>query len=283
MSRKPTSGARSEVGVGHLCLLLLALGGVVGCTPYQTWKEVSIDCTADDGYQVKIYDPFDTVGGTPFWASGDGTPNKVASADVEEIADGARCGSTAAEVFRASGNDDWGSLAGYSNFSPGDVSMYDGMSFWARAPGNTTKGFTLLLDDPNTANLSGSNCKYYGVAGGTAYAGGTGTDPGTGQTLSSGTVTRAVYPDECGNSYYVTMLVTADWSFYTIPFTAFHQNALPNRVPNAVLTEVGNVPGNGLLTDNLKNLIVRFPKEANTELWMDDLGFYSKNIDAGQN
>ncbi len=274
--------SRARLGTAPLCLLLFSLGGAAGCTTYQTFKVVPVDCTADDGYAIKSFNAFETVGDTPFWTAGDKTPDAGTTDTVQTIPDGPRCGSKAAVVLRTSGNNDWGSIFGLNVFNPGDVSMYEGLSFWARAPGNTTKGFTLSLDDPNTANISGSNCKFYGSAGGTGAPGGTAIDPNTGQTLSSGTVTRAIYPDECGNSYTTVVLATSEWEFYTVPFSAFHQTATPNRVPNAVLTEAGNVPGTGLLTNKLLTFILRWPKQATAELWLDDLGFYRRQMDAGQ-
>ena len=278
MSCKRRLRARLVVAVGPVCIMLIGLGGMGGCSSYPTLKEVPVDyCTADDGYEFLSVSVFDTVGETAWWTSGDSTPNKVATASIENIGDGPRCDSQAAAVLRSAGNNDWGSLFGYNNFGPGKpAAAYEGMSFWARAPGNTTKGFTLLLDDPNTANVTGANCKFYGTGGGTGAAGGTSIDPNTGQTLSSGTISRAIYPDECGNGYTAVMLVTSEWRFYTVPFAAFHQDARPNRVPNALLTEVGPVPGTGLLTDQLKTFILRMPKEANTELWIDNLAFYNK-------
>ena len=65
-----------------------------------------------------------------------------------------------------------------------------------------------------------------------------------------------------------------DWAFYTVPFNRFQQDPKPNRVPNALLTNTGNVPGTGLLTDQLLQLILRMPKEAKAELWIDNLAYY---------
>ncbi|MBN2576643.1 MAG: hypothetical protein JXP73_18910 [Deltaproteobacteria bacterium] len=296
MSRKRPSAARLAVGVAPACLLFLALVGAAGCESYATWVDVPIDCEAEAGYEIHVIFAFEQTGGGSFWTAGDGALNEdgtlteKTTATVETIPDGARCGSQYAAHLHSAYNNDWGSLVGFNDFgslaspSPtwsGGASAYEGMSFWARAPGNTTKGFTLLLNDPNTlfeedaSEKKVSNCDTYNIAGAGDPVPVT-MDPGTGQTLSGGTVTRAIYPDECGNSYTVPMLATSEWRFYTVPFTAFHQDAKPNRVPNAVLTKVGPLPGTGLLIDQLKTMILRFPKEATAELWLDNLGFYRK-------
>ena len=269
-----------------LAVLLLGLGGAAGCDKYTSLKDVPVDCTADVGYEFLTLSSYETVGDNVFWSSGDATPGKVVGDDaagdvfVEDIPDslgGPRCGSKAAAVLRASGNNDWGCLFGSNNVgAPRDASAYEGLSLWARDPGNTTKGFVIALDDENTALISNiGNCKNY-VPSTNA---GQGTIPVTidGQTVAvSSATTRAAYPDECGNSYSAVMLATSEWAFYTIPFGSFQQDPKPNRVPNAVLTQVGKAPGTALLTNQIMNLMIRMPKEANEQLWIDNLAFYRK-------
>jgi len=265
-------------------LLLLGLASAGGCEAYTTLKDVPIDCTADDGYEfLTLGNNFDTVGDNAFWGSGDSTPGKVVGDDasgdvaVRTIPDGPRCDSKAAVVLKAAGNNDWGCLFGSNNVgAPRDASAYEGLSFWARAPGNTTKGFIVLMDDPNTAVITGLT--HYCTDMGSTTAGPqiitASVDGQNVQTSSS--VTRPTFPEECGNQYNAVMLVTSDWAFYTIPFARFQQIALPNRVPNAVLTNVGTAPGTALLTDQIYTIIIRFPKEATAELWLDNLAFYRK-------
>lgn len=251
------------------------------CDPYTTLKDVPIDCEADDGYEFLSLNNFDAVDEKVFWGAGDSTPWKVVGSDpngnalVETISDGPRCDSNAAVVLRTSGNNDWGSLFGLNVLSPRDASAYEGVSFWARAPGNSTKGFMMLLNDPNTATMDAvaSNCidlgNNQGAAPTTVYV--------EGQAVStSGAATRPVLPNECGNGYTATMLVTSEWAFYTVPFGRFQQDPKPNRVPNELLTKVGNVPGTGLLTQELLQLILRMPKEARTELWLDNIAYYRR-------
>jgi hypothetical protein len=275
-------------------LLILGLASAIGCSTYPTLKDVPIDCTTDDGYEFLTISDYDKEGGDPvFWGSGDSTPGKVVGSNangeafVEHMPDtiGPRCDSNAAAVLRAAHNNDWGCLFGSNNLgAPRDASTYEGLSFWARAPGNSTKTFLILLDDPNTTynkDLNIGNCTNYAPqASDTGMISATGPD-GTSVAIS-GSATRAPYPDECGNSYTFNMVVTSDWAFYAIPFGQFQQDAKPNRVPNAVLTHVGTAPGTTLLTDNLMTLIIRMSKEANEELWLDNLAFYRRTAAASK-
>jgi hypothetical protein len=263
-------------------LLLVAGGGVVGCSAYSTYRNVAPDCNVESAYALQVVDAFDTVGPGAFWMSADtadaGTvplppPASYVASAVEPISDGPRCGSTAALVIRSERNNDWGSLFGINIGSSRDASAYDGLSFWARAPGNTTNAFTILLNDPNTAVppvMTDAKCKEYGVDGGTA---GQPMVDGTGMIIP-GTITDAPEPDQCGNPYSVVQVVTSNWRFYTIPFSAFQQGPTPNRVPNVALMEIGPEPGTALLTSSLLSLTLRMPKAATTELWIDNLSFY---------
>lgn len=293
MDIKRASRIESRPVVG--LLLWIAAGCAVGCTAYPTLKNLPLDCTVEDRYQFQMVDTFETVGvGSDvagIWMSGD-TATANLSANVEAMTDGTRCGSTAALVLRSVHNNDWGSLFGDYLF-PGtagrDESMYEGMSFWARAPGSTTKNFSILLGDPNTNCLGtpdsmtgvcpappGANCKTYVTPdGGTSAPVGTLYDPSTGMAVS-GTTTASPPPDACGNAYSTVAVVTTDWHLYTIPFGLFQQANTPNRVPNSVLTKIGTAPQTALLTSALMVLTLRMPKEANMELWIDNLGFYRK-------
>jgi hypothetical protein len=300
MSLKPTLAVRlpRAVGAAAAGMLLLGLGGVLVCSPYSTLKDVPIDCTSDDDYDFQYMKSGNTTD-TPaddqvssngnWWGSGDTPPcdggSSRALSTIENIPDGGRCGSNTADVLHSSHYNDWGSLFGYNSFNATGAENYEGISFWARAPGNSTKGFTILLDDDNTVALEGNNynCKPLDADAGIQMQGGGSIDPSTG-TIISGSTSAAPLPDQCGNDYSVAMLVTDEWRFYTIPFGEFQQANKPNRVPNAALTNVGNVAGTGLLTSKLRLLLLRVPKEAEMELWIDNLAFYKKKVirkDAG--
>jgi hypothetical protein len=286
-------------------VFFLALCGALGCNAYPTLKNVPTDCNADSAYDFQYIYSFDTTTASiQFYGSGDHPDADVSTMPmVQPLTDGARCGSTNALLLHSNHNDDWGSLFGIYAFGPRDESAYQGLSFWARSPGNTSKGFTVLLDDTNTENLTtpavcsldagtppspvdgGSVvCKNYcmpdGGTGGSAYA----IDPTTNLPVGGATST-APPPDACGNSYYVVTQVTAGWQFYTFPFTEFHQLAQPNMVGalNTVFTNKGSSPGTHLLTSALMGLTFRMPPEANMNLWLSHLGFYRKKTvgDAG--
>jgi hypothetical protein len=295
MSLKRTSRAQL---VGPACVLLLGLGGAVGCSAYPTFKDAPINCLADKQYE---FDP-NTVSADVV-CDGDSTPDAFPTGHyqqlVEPIEGSGRCDSTTSLVIRSSHHNDWGINCNFNSFAdhnvnsdgswqyiPRDESAWEGLSFWARAPGNTSKGFTLALDDANTTvkdakSTPGGHCKYYnavdgGIGGSTINAA---LDPATGQVVSGSAIASRL-PDECGNnkgnSYTDVVTVTSEWAFYTIPWGQFTQAAYPNRVPNPVLTETGNVPGTGLLTDQLYYLSLRPSKEVDFELWMDKVRFYSK-------
>jgi hypothetical protein len=272
-----TSGAWLPRLAAAAGVWLFALGAAPGCDPYATLKDVPIDCEAEAGYEFELINDFEKTDDVAWWPAGDSTPYQKTEPTIRAIPDGGRCGSKNASVLAASGNNDWGSLFGLNTLSPhNNASTYEGLSFWARAPGNTTKGFMMLLNDPNTAALDGVTSNCIDLGGGE-------NNPNTitvsidGQSVqTSGGATRPILPNECGNGYTAMMLVTSEWAFYTVPFGRFQQDPKPNRVPNAILTKVGNVPGTGLLTDNLLQLMLRMPKEARTELWIDNLAFYRR-------
>lgn len=291
------------VGVALAGALLTAVGLMFACSTYPTFKGLATDCTVENSYQ--FYDPvtdrqkaalaLDNFAN--WYASADYVPDagaltgdaalaSVAFAQVtpvDPIPDGAVCGATSAGVIRFSHNNDWGGLFGPWDFgtTPVDASDWDGISFWARAPGNTTKGLTLSLNDTNTeSDGNGGSCQNYTIDGGTSAQQGStqgGIDPSTGTPLSGSGTTRAPFPNECANLYTVAIELTTDWSFYAIPFSDFQQAAQPNRVPNSVF-DAGTVPGTGLLKSALRHFVLRLPKAAVAELWLAKLRFYKNKV-----
>jgi len=312
MSLTSASSARFFRSTGPALVVLLGLGGAVGCSAYSTLRDVAIDCKVDtEPYTQYEFDPNTVL--PDVVCDGDSTPDAFPTGhytqNVEPIEGNGRCESTRSLVIRVSHHNDWGINCTFNSFAnhtvnpdgswtyfPRDESAWEGLSFWARAPDNTSKGFTLSLDDANTTvydaqKTPGGHCKNYnaadgGLGGATINAA---VDPATGQIISGAAVASRL-PDECGNnkgnSYTDVVTVTSEWAFYTIPWNQFTQQAYPNRVPNSVLTEVGTVPGIGLLTNKLYYLSIRPPKEAPFELWMDKVTFYRKKghrPDAGPN
>jgi hypothetical protein len=261
-------------------VLALVVCGALGCSAYPTLKNVPVDCSVTNAYDFLVVDTFEGETTPNLFGSADTTPGATMKPSVGTPPDGARCGSTSVLELKASGNDDWGSLSGYNGFGPRDASAYEGFSFWARVYGASNSGLTILFGDPNTYNANpmspsppGSYCTNYPTPDGGA-ASGTIVDPATGMVLSSGSTTAPPPPNACGDYYATTMHVTSDWHFYTIPFSAFQQSAMPNRVPNADLAVTGTAPGTKMITSALMTLTFRFPKGVDTDLWMDDLAFY---------
>jgi hypothetical protein len=304
----------------------LGLGGVFSCSTYQTQRNVPIDCTAQKGYDFQVIDDFtskswyevpDYVPAVP--DAGDGGVSStskdpadanriIASAimDVTTIPDGPTCGNTNAGVFRGSHNNDWGGMFGSWAFaaSVNDASEYDGISFWARAPGNVSKSFTFLLNDDNTTAplataspesspdggtaSSRKGCRIYSMTdGGTSQSQSTGasnmTDPGTGTPITGSSNTRASYADECGNDYSVIVKnLSSEWQFFTIPWSEFLQNDTPNRVSpeNQALPPDPNdlAKKTTVLTSRLRAIGIRMPKAAEFGLWVAKLDFYRKKV-----
>jgi len=274
--------------------LALALGAGGGCTAYSTQKNLPLDCNVTNAYQLRIVDKLNELTlppqapTQPFWTTADHSVDAGGTGSMYDaiapITDGSLCGTTAALEFTGAHNDDWGSLSGYSTWGTLDASAYEGLAFWARSPGNTSKSFTMLFGDPNTYSagavdappMAPYNCKNYPSADGGVSSSGPIVDPGTGQVLSSGSLTAPSPPDACNNYYQAVLTVTNDWQFYTIPFAQFQQTAEPNRVPNADLATVGTAPGTSLITSALMLFELRFPREAVIDLWMSNLAFYRK-------
>ncbi len=121
-----------------------------------------------------------------------------------------------------------------ARINPENASGWEGIAFWARAPGGTSKGFTLSLTDDNSESSATAYCRSYVGDGGisTQTGGGpNGIDPSTGTPLSGSGTTRAPYPDECGNGYTVARQVTTEWGLYQVPFSDFKQTRTPIESP----------------------------------------------------
>jgi hypothetical protein len=273
--RKSGRSGKSRMPWQRAGVVSLALVCALGCSKYPTLKSQNptVDCTIENAYD---FDTTRIIDGTMTYGSGDPLGNPVLNPTVQPIPEGSLCDSANAINFQAADYNDWGDLFGFYGFGPRDESAYAGMSFWARAPGASNKSFTISLDDANTFASDGTvmvNCKNYNVDGGTLGPTQPAVDPMTGIPIS-GTTNNAPPADACGNSYTTPVTVTTDWRFYTIPFDKFLQSAMPSRVPNAKLMEVGAVPGTGLLTNKIMGLVFRMPKASTTDLWFAKMTFY---------
>ena len=292
-----TRGSRIGWMQGARSVVLLALAATAGCAPYATRKVVPVDCTAQNGY---VFDSIQSYFSMYEFNSPDTTPNAVMKATVNPIPDGALCGDSSALEAVSTGNNDWGSLFGFYSFPVKHEATMEGVSFWARAPGNTGKAFTLLMDDSNTHDPdvscgsgdgglilppppdSGIACTTYcTLDAGVNAAPSTQYGP-DGQPLSSGTLMSAMPANACGNQYWVVVEVTNDWRFYTIPFARFSQQRQPNLVgtPNGLFSP-GTTPGTTIVTSTINNMTFRFPKESAQDLWIDRLSFYRPGVGDG--
>jgi hypothetical protein len=203
---------------------------------------------------------------------------------------GGRCGSTAALVLTSSGFHDYGSgyrdynlgdlvsqtgfLNGQMGLLPYDASKYQGIAFWARSPGATTKAVTLqLTDGSSTDNVSDLTACTYEMGfddAGMATTTVTTTSPNGTTMTSTGVSLPPLPPGICGNNFSYVFEFTDEWQLYKIPFSAFFQAQTPNRAPGGFDPSTFFVFG------------VVVPKEVELELWIDELGFYPK-ADGGLN
>jgi hypothetical protein len=282
-----------------------------------TCQAMSANCAAENAYDFQTIDEFKALSWfsssdytPPANAPAPGTSTSVATATalsvsggtapytgrtsvaVVELPEGPVCGHPNAGVFRANYNYDWGGMYGMFGFSSGnwkDGSQYQGISFWARAPGASTKAFTFNLDDSNTMrgplpDGTDGHCRSYSIDGGAAA--GTNSnqpvsnDTSTGTPILGSTNSRAAYPDECGNGFTVVVTVSDEWAFYTLPFSAFHQSPSPNRVPNSALPADPNdlAAGTTVRRAELRQIGLRPPKGAVFDLWMAGLSFYREKV-----
>jgi hypothetical protein len=266
-------------------LSLLALAGLGGCTSYPTKKNLPVDCTVQNAYDV---DNIDDEFMMP-WSAHDNTSTVNFMPVAEPIPEGALCGEM--KAFHATSTsyyNDWGAVFGFYGFGKKVETDRQGVSFWARAPGNTNKSLTVSIDDPNTYNPSakcmdagqiippgdsGANCTTYCTPDGGAVTSAPILDT-MGNVLSSGTLAAPLPANACGNGYQIQLALTADWRFYTIPFSAFQQQNTPDKVPNSVLSQTGTATGTFLLTSCIWNMTFRVPKDAPFDLWFDRIGFY---------
>jgi hypothetical protein len=262
-----------------------------GCT--ESWHSpTELDCSQDDTYdKIETYEQGTP---TPPWSSyGDNTPgatrtqmDAAAPFPTEPIEDGGRCGSLRSLLFQSSGYQDYGS--GFLDYDPGDLlslclnasnsqvscpidaSAYDGIAFWARSPGASTKTVTLQIADTHSFNSSGAEteCVYSIIDAGSNGVNVYTTTPSNVSTGSS-VASAQPPPDSCGNYFQYWLITSADWEFYQIPFSAFSQTAAPNRIPA------------GFDPSTFFSFTVIVDKESQLNLWFDDFGFYPKQDGGG--
>jgi hypothetical protein len=276
--------------------LLIGFGLAAAACSASPRSPVPLDCHQGDGYEFNVVESYEpgSISATPQWYSyGDSTPDASHTMQVgsgippEPIPDG-RCGSTFALVLRSQGHTDYGSGFGMFEYSGSpnntyqgnDESAWEGVSFWARSPGETDKAFTFNLNDrtsstdPDNARLDANGAEityddggtehYCYVPPATAAAGQICTvDPTTNQP-NCGIPGTDVRHDQCGNPFTTVVMTTTDWHLYLLPWSALQQKADSRR------------QAHGIDTTSVWGVTIAFPKEARAELWFDDYGFYRK-------
>jgi hypothetical protein len=230
-----------------------------------------VDCTAANAYE--LLNIFDFEGSDSGWYlftdhTPGGVPDPTITSNVAvAVLDPPRCDSHQALEFLAYGNNYWG--AGFGdwahNSAPADGTGYEGISFWARSPGNTDKTFLLSVDDNQTFKASGvapgdiasgTNCRMpppQSIGDPSCYYGGT-------QTPDA--VTRVPEPDECGNSFHTWVTTTEDWQLFLIPWDELVQWPCPNRVAG------------GINPAQILQFQIRLVQGSHYDIWLDDMNFY---------
>jgi hypothetical protein len=216
-------------------------------------------------------------------------PNVTESACVELIEDSA-CPTPEAThqralVLRSQGHNDWGTLFGdyalngsdnnFVEYHPARGAGYEGLAIIAKSPGNHDKAVTLQLDDMQTTRLTvpeggfqfldgapvegleaGPNeCTVAPVDPNTPAT----LDPATGNLISVGTVPPA---GSCGNSFRRVLQVTDQWRLYLLPWSTFVQDRDPRASPT------------GIDPSQIRRILFRAEKQADLELWIDEIAFY---------
>jgi hypothetical protein len=267
-----------------------------------------VDCTEDDGFELLNISDF-KAGDSGWFLYADATPGgipdpKLAS-NVESIhpdpPEGCgKDGDTGMIELRASGHNFYGTGFGdwihNAGGSRANGTGYEGISFWARSPGNTDKTFTLSVDDGQTivlppevpdgggplpvATAADQDLDGDGFVGPGDIARGTRCrlpppqDLGRaacyyGGTQPPATATRVPEPDECGNQFHTNITTTPDWHFYLVPWNQLVQWPCPNRL-------AGGIDGS-----DIAKMEIKFIQGSSYDLWLDNIAFYRRRADAG--
>jgi hypothetical protein len=263
----------------------------------------TLDCTEEGSYDIIEHY---SLAVNPTWYSyGDTTPGAVETPGpllvdgayeipwTFPIENGGRCGSHAAMVLQSFGYHDYGS--GFGDYDPGslltacllpdggpatcayDASAYQGIAFWARSPGgDLTKSVTIELADGSSYDSPGANttCVYEtntvdGGDSGVVMTAVSATGVSTTGTMTTGGNGVQLPPGTCGDNFVYPLVTSEDWQLYKIPFSAFYQTATPNKEPR------------GFDPSKFFWIGIIIPKEAQLELWIDELGFYPKKQNGG--
>jgi hypothetical protein len=283
---------------------IVACGGalalfVSGCGDRPAGPPVEPDCNAGAGYDLSkvivngsLLTAGEVNGTTPKLSLGfdygDCTPGAHRIWTEQAVDGSATCGDMHIVDMKDSGQNDYGGA--FFVLTGGlDLSAFDGLFFWAKAPlANSTNSLTLLLADRNNFDLGGvcfdapsppdtlintaPTCMAdplgdnvitpnsgAGTAMGMSTAGVVVAQQGTGAT---GVPNYEPPPGSCGNLFQYPFQFTTEWQLYLLPWNLFFQSQQPNRNPN------------GIDPSELYEVGFQIPKEAHFEMWIDQLGAY---------
>ena len=264
----------------------------------------SVDCTVTDAYDLSLTFA-DFEGSDTGWylytdRTPGGVPDPAVSSNVPVTQlNPPRCGSTGAMELLAYGDNYWGS--GFGDWAHNSASTeanatgYQGISFWARSPGNTDKTFLLRVNDNRTfvtqrpvpdggvlpaATAGDQDLDGDGFLGPGDIAAGTDCRLAPAQTLGDpacyyggvqapDAVTRVPEPDECGNPFHTYVPTTEDWQFFLLPWSQLVQWPCPNRLAG------------GIDPAHIRMMEVRLNQGTHYDIWLDDIKFYRPRADAG--
>lgn len=287
------------------CGLLL---GLLGCG--EDWPRApasDVDCSAGDAYEFLNISDF-TSGDSGWFLYADKTPGGVPDPTVtpnvvvQQVPPPGRCGDLGMVQLRAYGHNEYG--AGFGDYAHNhEISRakgagYEGISFWARSPGNSDKTFMLNVDDgrtivlppeppdpplasgliPVTAQDQDLNGDGFVGAGDVARETRCRLPPAQdlgrpacyyGGALPPATATRVPEPDECGNQFHTYVTTTEDWQLVLLPWSQLKQWPCPNRLDG------------GIDPDDIAKLEIRLVQGTNYDIWLDNIAFYRRRADAG--
>jgi hypothetical protein len=276
----------------------------LGCG--QDWPRESavVDCSAGDAYEFLNISDF-TSGDSGWFLYADRTPGGVPDPTVtpnvvvQQVAPPGRCGDVGMVQLLAYGHNEYG--AGFGDYAHNaEISRargtgYEGISFWARSPGNTDKTFMLNVDDgrtivlppeapvtggPPLATSADQDLDGDGLIGAGDIARGTycrlppAQDLGRpacyyGGALPPATATRVPEPDECGNQFHTYVTTSDDWQLFLLPWSRLQQWPCPNRLAG------------GIDPADIAKLEIRLAQGTNYDIWLDNIAFYRRRADAG--
>lgn len=281
-----------------VCGLLLAAGCADRARP-----PAGVDCTQGDAFEFRNISDF--TGGQSGWflyadSTPGGIPDPMLASNVEifQAEPPGRCGDTGMIRLEARGHNFYGTGFGdwahNADNSRAIGTGFEGISFWARSPGNTDKTFMLFVDDGRTIVLTPPAPDGGGLPAATAadqdldgdgFVGPGDIARGTrcrlppsqelgrvacyyGGTQPPATPTRVPEPDECGNQFHTYITTTPDWRLYLLPWSELLQWPCPNRLEG------------GLDAGDIAKLEIKFIQGSSYDLWLDNIAFYRRRGDA---